>query len=154
MRMLGKVGVSWSLWFVVAITAASGAEPTNGTTALDEYIAKRDPTYAWKLVNTIPGDGVTTYVVELTSQTWRAKPEVDRPVWQHWLVVIKPDKVEFDTANLHIGGGRNGGPPPKGLDPQWVRLALATHAVTAELRMIPNQPLVFNQDGKPRVEDD
>ena len=80
MRMLGKVGVSWSLWFVVAITAASGAEPTNGTTALDEYIAKRDPTYAWKLVNTIPGDGVTTYVVELTSQTWRAKPEVDRPV--------------------------------------------------------------------------
>ena len=31
--------------------------------------------------------------------------------------------------------------------------ALTTHSVVAELRMVPNQPLTFPDDGKPRVED-
>ena len=41
---------------------ASGAEPppVNGAkTPLDEYVAKPDPAYEWKVVKTIPGDGVT-----------------------------------------------------------------------------------------------
>ena len=33
-------------------------------------------------------------------------------------------------------------------------MAKATHSVVAELKMVPNQPLVFNNDGKPRTEDD
>lgn len=32
-------------------------------------------------------------------------------------------------------------------------MATATKTVVAELRMIPNQPLVFTDDGKPRKED-
>src|SRR5207244_298622 len=111
------------LCLFVGAQVALGAEPTNGKTALDEYVFKSDPTFSWKLVNTIPGDGYTTYVLDLVSQTWRAKPEVDRPVWQHWLVIVKPDKVEYDTAHLRIGGGRNGGEPPEGPDAQLVRLA-------------------------------
>src|SRR6516225_3608411 len=67
-------------------------------TALDDYIAKRDPTYGWKLINTIRGDDYTTFVVDLKSQTWRTTPEVDRPVWQHWLVIVKPDVVKHDAA--------------------------------------------------------
>src|SRR6516162_8919675 len=81
-------------------------------TPLDDYLAKPDATYAWKLVKTIPGDGVTSYVLDLKSQTWRAMPEVDRPVWQHWVTITKPDKVTSDTALLSIGGGRNGGAAP------------------------------------------
>src|SRR5258708_40169657 len=81
-------------------------------TPLDDYLAKPDPTYAWRLVKTIPGDGVTTYVIDLKSQTWRSSPEVDRPVWQHWLTITKPDKVTGDTALLSIGGRRNGGEAP------------------------------------------
>ncbi len=34
------------------------------------------------------------------------------------------------------------------------QIAEATNTVVAELRMIPNQPLVFHKDGKPRKEDD
>src|SRR2546421_7356104 len=86
-------------------------------TALDDYIAKRDPTYSWKLVKTIPGDGVTTFILDLKSQTWRAAPQVDRAVWQHWLVIVKPDRVKHDTAYLRIGGGRNGSPVPKQASP-------------------------------------
>jgi PhoPQ-activated pathogenicity-related protein len=132
-----------------------GAEPAAPKkTALDEYIAKRDPTYSWKLVKTIPGDGVTTFVLDLKSQTWGSVPRVNRTVWQHWLVIVKPDKVKHTTAYLRIGGGRNGSPAPKQPSPPLVALAKATNTVVADLGMVPNQPLVFNKDGKERREDD
>jgi PhoPQ-activated pathogenicity-related protein len=130
------------------------AEPSAKKTALDDYVARPDPAYSWKLVKTIPGDGCTTFVLDLKSQTWRTVPEVDRAVWQHWLVVVKPDRPAHDTAYLRIGGGRNGDAAPDRPNPQLVRLARATNTVVAELGMVPNQPLVFNRDDTPRREDD
>jgi PhoPQ-activated pathogenicity-related protein/ubiquinone/menaquinone biosynthesis C-methylase UbiE len=123
-------------------------------TPLDDYLARPDPTYSWKVVNTIPGEGYTTFVVDLKSQSWRSVPEIDRSVWQHWLVIVKPAQVQQETAFLSVGGGKNGDRPPTGPSAQTVRYAKMTNSVAAELRMIPNQPLVFNGDGKPRVEDD
>ncbi len=134
------------------ISKAVSAAPTK--TALDDYVAERDSTYSWKLVKTIPGDGCTTFVLDLKSQSWRTVPEVDRPVWQHWLVIVKPDQVKHDTAYLRIGSGRNGSPAPDQPSPQSVLFAKSTNTVVAELGMVPNQPLVFNNDGKPRSEDD
>jgi PhoPQ-activated pathogenicity-related protein len=145
--------VSW-LAFGIS-TKGFAAEPsTSVKTPLDDYIVKPDPAYSWNLVNTIPGDGHTTFVVDLKSQSWRSVPEVDRTVWQHWLVIVKPDVVKHETAFLMIGGGRNGGQAPSAPSPQLVTFAKMTNSVVAELRIIPNQPLIFNGDGKPRVEDD
>jgi PhoPQ-activated pathogenicity-related protein len=90
----------------------------------------------------------------MKSQTWRSVPEVDRSVWQHWLVIVKPETVKYQTAFLTIGGGKNDGQAPAGPSEQLVRFAKMTNTVAAELRMIPNQPLIFNDDGKPRSEDD
>src|SRR5262249_33623008 len=59
-------------------------------TALDRYVAKPDSTYSWKIVRTTSDNGLTQYVVDLKSQTWRTEKDVDRPVWQHWLTVVKP----------------------------------------------------------------
>ena len=92
--------------FVLCALALPAAAEAPKKTPLDDYLAKVDPTYAWKLVKTIPGDGVTSYVLDLKSQTWRSAPEVDRPVWQHWLTITRPDKVTSDTALLSIGGER------------------------------------------------
>lgn len=132
-----------------------GAEPAAPKkTALDDYVAQRDATYAWKLVKTIPGEGCTTFVLDLKSQSWRTVPEVDRAVWQHWLVIVKPDQVKHDTAYLRIGSGRNGNPAPEQASPQSILFAKSTNTVVAELGMVPNQPLVFNKDDKPRSEDD
>ncbi len=154
LRMASRFAITWPA--VLALSAcAFGLEPVNGPkTALDEYVARPDPTYEWKVVKTIPGDGVTTFVVDLKSQSWRAVPDVDRAVWQHWLVVVKPDAVKHPTAFLSIGGGRNGSPAPDGASPQSIVMAKATNSVVAELKMVPNQPLVLGGDGKPRVEDD
>jgi len=149
---------SFGITCLTAVTLAAalaGAEPVNGPkTPLDDYVAKADPTYEWKVVQTIPGDGVTTFIVDLKSQTWRALPEVDRTVWQHWLVVVKPDSVKHETAFLTIGGGKNGSAAPTQANPQSIHMAKTTNSVVAELRMIPNQPLTFNNDGKGRSEDD
>jgi len=154
-RIVGRLALAWSAVAVFAASACAAEPPVNGPkTPLDEYVAKADPAYEWKVVKTIPGDGYTTFIVDLKSQSWRKVPEVDRAVWQHWLVVVKPDAVKHPTAFLNIGGGRNGTPPPDAASPQNVTMAKATNSVVAELKMVPNQPLVLNDDGKPRSEDD
>jgi PhoPQ-activated pathogenicity-related protein len=156
MNTQASFGLNMMLGLVLsAPCAAHGVEPASATkTPLDEYISKPDPSFSWKLAKTINGDGYKTYVVDMTSQSWRAKPEVDRTLWQHWLTIVKPDKVQSDTALLWIGGGKNGSPAPDKPSPRIVQFAMNSHSVVAELGQIPNQPLVFNGDGKGRFEDD
>jgi PhoPQ-activated pathogenicity-related protein len=146
-------GLLGSFLFLFVAAAAHGQQPVSRT-AFDDYIAKPDATYQWKLAKKVAGPDYTTFMLELTSQTWRSQPEVDRPVWKHWLTIVKPNKVDFDTAFLRIGGGANGGPPPARADAASVAMALKTNSVTMELGQIPNQPLTFNNDGHPRKEDD
>ena len=60
------------------------------------------------------------------------------------------------SALLFITGGRKDRDPPSG-PPDWlVEAARDTGTVSAELRMVPNQPVVFKDDPphKPRTEDD
>jgi PhoPQ-activated pathogenicity-related protein len=126
--------------FALVSSAACAAEDE---TALDRYIAAADPVYAWKLANTIKGDGYTTYVIDLTSQTWRSEKDVDRPVWKHWLTVVKPDALKYHTAFLTIGGGSNRDKMPTGASGRTTALATYTGSIVAELGTVPNQPLVF-----------
>lgn len=130
------------------------APPTAAHTALDDYIQKPDSSYGWKVEKTTPGNPSTTYIIHLTSQTWRDKSEVDRPLWEHWLVVVKPAQLKTDKAFLAISGGSNDRSPPKGASMAVSQIAEATGSIVAELRTIPNQPLTFYNDGQPRKEDD
>ncbi len=124
-------------------------------TALDRYIAQPDPVYGWKLAGTIPGQGCTGYVLEMTSQTWRTEKDVDRPVWKHWLTIVKPDQARSNKALLFIGGGRNGDPAPSRLSGRSEMIARQTGSVVADLGMVPNQPLYFTDSkDKARFEDD
>src|SRR5262245_63188983 len=86
--------------------------PRPDETALDRYVRKADPTYAWKVVKEARGEGSTQFVVDLKSQTWRTEKEVAPAVWQHWVTVVRPEKPEYATALLFIGGGGNGGEAP------------------------------------------
>src|SRR5687767_8965899 len=97
-----------ALAFVVATSPALSEE-----TALDRYVAKADPTYEWKVVREVKGNGFTQFIVDLKSQSWRTAQEVNQPVWQHWVNVVKPDKPTGKTALLFIVGGRNGGEAPQ-----------------------------------------
>ncbi len=113
-------------------------------TALDRYVARPDPVFAWKLASRKAEEGYTTYILELTSQTWRSDVDVDRPVWKHWISLVKPNKAAGDTAFLYIGGGSNRDAAPEVAPDRVVSLALGTNSVVAELGQVPNQPLFFN----------
>jgi PhoPQ-activated pathogenicity-related protein len=124
-------------------------------TALDRYIAKPDPSYGWKLVGRYPGKGETTFVISLTSQKWRSAEEVNKPVWTHWLTVVRPDQARAGTAFLFIGGGEFKDPPPKAAPQRVAALAEGTNTVVAELSLVPNQPLKFADSARHgRSEDD
>jgi len=140
---------------MLLIATASGARPTNQDTALDRYIAKPDSSYSWKLIDTISGDGFHGYVLHLTSQTWRSAAEVDRPVWKHWLTIVKPDKTTSSKALLFIGGGSNRDAAPRTISDRLASFAMESNTVVAELGMVPNQPLYFSDSkDKGRSEDD
>ena len=69
----------------VGSVASLGAEET----ALDRYVKQPDPTYAWKVVNKADQTNPSqTFVVHLTSQTWRSAQEVNRTKWEHWVSVF------------------------------------------------------------------
>jgi PhoPQ-activated pathogenicity-related protein len=132
--------------------AAEAPKPIERT-ALDDYVAAPDTNYSYRLVNTIRGKSHSVYVLEMTSQAWLTTKEVDRPLWKHWVTITKPDVVEHTNALLFIGGGGNGGTAPKSSDDLLVQIALSSKSVLAELKMVPNQPLVFAGEKEGRKED-
>lgn len=123
-------------------------------TALDRYVKKPDPAYTYSVVKTIEDPAFTTYILTMTSQTWRKAEEVDRNVWQHDLIIVKPKDVKTHTALLYIDGGSNNGKVPEGASPLLTHIALSTGGVVFNLRHIPNEPLTFTEDGKKRTEDE
>ena len=124
-------------------------------TSLDRYVHAKDPVYGWKLMHSLHGDGVEADVLELTSQTWRTEKDVDRPVWKHWLTIVRPAQVRHNKALLFIGGGNNNNPAPQKISERAAQMARDTGSVIAELGMVPNQPLRFTDTpNRGRVEDD
>ncbi len=143
-------------WLSVCLPSTLLAEAPKGIkpTALDHHIAEPDPAYAWSVAKTIDTPQGKTIVINLKSQSWLTAKEVDRPVWEHWLVVSVPNKVRTSKAFLMIGGGGNDRPMPTSADGMTALIAQSVGGVVAELKMVPNQPLIFHGDGQPRKEDD
>ena len=150
------------LFVLVALTAllaqAPQQAPQRGTseTALDRYVAAPDDNFAWKALRELPAEGATATLIEMTSQKWLTEKEVEQPLWRHWLTVVRPARVTSDIGFLFIGGSRLDRQPPA-QPPAWmVALARDTGTVITELRLVPNQPIVFVDDPqrKPRIEDD
>ena len=139
-----------------AIALAAAPALAKVPNALDAYVAKADPSFAWKVVGPIRGEGYHGAVLELTSQTWSANKDIDATVWKHWLTVIVPDQVSHAQAFLYITGGDKGDPAPTKPADRFAKLATDTNSVVVELDDVPNQPLTFADDPahKARVEDE
>jgi PhoPQ-activated pathogenicity-related protein len=133
------------------LTAAACAAQSK--TALDRYVAAPDSHFEWRLVNTIDGGAVRAYVLEMTSQKWLTEAEIDKPVWKHWVTIIRPSQVKGTTAFLFITGGANNSKPPEKPDGSLVDSAVNTGSIVVELRMVPNQPVKFPDAPKETYED-
>ena len=123
-------------------------------TALDLYVAAPDTNYSWSVVSTQHVDNYNVSVLRMNSQVWLTTNEVDRPLWQHWMTLIRPDDVKSSTALLFITGGSTRPTPPGKPDDNIVRAAVESHSVVAELRNVPNEPLLFKGEPKTRTEDE
>jgi len=122
--------------------------------ALRDYVYNPDPHSQYRVVTTVKADGYTTYVLDMTSQSWHAG-DVQPHVWQHWLTVVVPDLVSAHTALLYITGGNNKhDKPPEGPRDWLVQIALTTRTITAELRGVPSEPVTFSDETRTRSEDE
>ncbi|HTI68734.1 MAG TPA: PhoPQ-activated pathogenicity-related family protein [Candidatus Limnocylindria bacterium] len=153
---LSRPGVLW-VWMLLLSTAIAfrtSAAPRGNATALDRYVAKPDPAYAWHTVKNLKVGDTTVTQIDMTSQTWLTTNEVSPSTWRHWVNVIRPPGAKSTTALLIISGGNNRDPDPPAPSKELIAVANAVHSVVAEVRMIPNQPTMFANDGVQRVEDD
>ena len=146
----------WTLMLLSVSTLPLAAQQPDSKyrTALDDYLHKPDPAYKWEVVKTIEGPAAKTVIIKLTSQSWRTEKEVDRTVWEHAVVITKPNKLTSNKAFLMISGGSNERPMPDKADVMTAMIAASTGSIVVELKMVPNQPLIFNNDGVKRTEDD
>ena len=60
-------------------------------TAIDRYVNKEDAAYKWDIVSSQPIDGGKVVVVDMVSQEWLSKKEVDHPEWRHWVTLVIPE---------------------------------------------------------------
>ncbi len=124
-------------------------------TPLDAYVATPDDAFEYELVDTLAGEGFSTYVVRLVSQRWLTEAEVKDPVWRHWLTIVVPESVAYDKGLMIISGGNRKREQPKEHDEMSWQIAMATRSVVASLHNIPNQAIEFvGDDFGPRVEDE
>ena len=158
-----RLSLLYAVLLALAACQAQSETPAESTseqpaevvlTALDRYVQTPDSNYSYTLANTIEGEGYTMYVLDMVSQAWLTDAEIDRTLWRHWLVLIRPDGAATNKGLLIIGGGDNDDDPPadpNGLD---LQLALSTQSVVGRLYTVPNQPLTFVADEtQPRWED-
>ena len=124
-----------------------------GDTALDRYVAKPDPTYSWKIVKKAARpDGDAIHDRPEIADV--AEPQRGRPARMAALALGRRSPLirRSNIAFLFITGGSNGDGPPK--RSELGPIASITNTVVAELKMVPNEPLVFDNDGVLRKEDD
>ena len=122
---------------------------------LDDFLARPDTNYAWRVVRSEKHPEGLYALIELTSQAWRGADEVNRSVWKHRLEVYLPADLKHDLALIDINGGDAGQPPPAGPNGFLAEMAVKFKAVVARLADVPNQPISFTGDtsGAKRRED-
>lgn len=129
----------------LARAEAKGRAAEAVPTALQDYVAAKDDSFAWKLLKNDTGHNFLTYDIDLTSQVWQGI------TWTHALTVFVPDSniPHKDTVLLFIMGGSTG--KKLGDDDRAMgrRLAKAAQMPVAFLSQVPNQPLLGD-----RKEDD
>ena len=132
----------------LSLSLAFAAVTFAGTTALDRYVAAPDSHYKYEIAKTITGQGYTAYIVDLTSQQWHGF------VWRHWLTIVRPDSVKGDTGMLYINGGSVNQKLPDAPSHEYVEAALDSHSIVAGLAGVPNEPVLFPGETRPRNEDE
>ncbi len=124
-------------------------------TPLDDYVAKPDPAFKYELVNQGERADSTTYVYHMVSQTWLDASKVDRPLWEHTVLVTVPKDLKYTKAMMFIGGGDNRKDDKPSADAgPMEKIATVTKSMVVEIKQIPNQPLKFPDEDDPQYKEE
>eukprot|EP01132_Coremiostelium_polycephalum_P001299 gene1299-1641_t len=127
-------------------------KPTTTTTPLEEFVFRKDNNVGqYTLHNKIKNPRFTAYVLNFTSINWLNEKESSNPKWWHWLTICVPNIVLSDYGYLEVEGGFFNSEP--NLSPLVEQLCTTSNSIVSQLSQAPNQPMIFNGDGVPRIED-
>ncbi|UUO06470.1 PhoPQ-activated pathogenicity-related family protein [Blastopirellula sp. J2-11] len=147
MIRFSRILVLGALFVVLASPYGLRAEKVAAPpTALQDYVAQADESFAWKLDKTtdLPLNMGRLHEVELTSQTWQGI------TWTHRLAIFEPKENKHpEHSLLFITGGKTGGKLRTGDMLAGARMANAGGVCVGYLLQVPNQPLLGD-----RTEDD
>jgi len=116
----------------VAFAGSAAAQAPAPPPFLRDYVAKPDPSFAWKLETNDTTDAGTVYQLHLVSQTWHEVP------WDHAIQVFMPKGTKPQaTMLLYNQGGR----PSPASAMFGLAIAERVKAPVAFLYGIPKQPL-------------
>lgn len=141
----------------VRISATALGEPSSSLDmALYDYAHTPDPEYTYgpPAASYNQPYNSTVYWTDMTSGSWRgAEVGESRRLWRHKLGIVRPPVIGSTTALLMITGGSTGSLPDEEVSYLMLPFALSSGTVTAVLGSVPNEPLMFNNDGRQRTED-
>ncbi|XP_009858081.4 autocrine proliferation repressor protein A-like [Ciona intestinalis] len=136
----------------------------SSSTPLDDYVHHDDGYFNIKVVTnwTRKDAAHTSYLLNMTSQKWLTEKNVSRSVWWHYLIVNIPhyfDPEMHGSGYMKIVGGNNNNPDavPDETDDDIMlsgMMAESTGSVTAILKQVPNQYIVFASDPKQAKRDE
>lgn len=156
MRILSSIATSIAMTALLIVAApGSFAQQSDD---LHKYVAQPSPHY--KILSTDKTDhaehGLWRYEVKYQSVQWRSEDEVSKPIWTHRLVIYVPKDYGAKTIAFEVGGGVNGhGDQTSHYEEQLAKdVAIRSGLASAVVTTVPNQPLMFNDDGRVRVEDE
>ena len=137
--------------YSVSLTAATFSELASNSEslALNRYLNACDPEYTYSLEqsSSLGASGVKKYVLLMNSGVWRSDAEVNYDAWQHYLTILEPPQIASDCALLLTTGGAVSASPLE-IDDMLQSVALASRSVIVILQGNPNQPLLFEEQGK------
>lgn len=123
---------------------------------LSSFIQREDNAYNFKFIDTNIIEGVEVHTYSLASQFWPIEHQNDPAfLWNHRLVIYKPDNILHNTAFMYVNGGYNKDEKgnekfqnsPERLD--FIGLAKRNNIIIVNLLDIPNQYIFFRDQTSP-----
>jgi PhoPQ-activated pathogenicity-related protein len=121
-------------------------------TDLDRYVQSDDGYFSWEEITSYEYEGVTIYILNMTSQKYQDETFSSHPIWWHIMGIAIPDQIDYlDFGILWIGGANNDAvdiiPPADEVTNNLIsHLANDSKVIVGYIKQVPNQPTVFAND--------
>ena len=124
-------------------------------TPLDKYVATPDPAFKYSQVNKSEKTDCTTIAYDMVSQTWLDASKVDKPLWEHTVLISVPKDLTHTKAMMFIGGGGNDQDMTKVAadNGPMEKIAVMTKSIVIQIKQIPNQPLHYVDEDNPEYKE-